>query len=188
MNKAEVIKEIWNLHRKADQNRSMHSLLLEKLELIQKISLAYITIGSAVSAMMIFAKMPSYCYLIPAFLSASLFISGLLISAFGINSKIHQRKLAVSLWGNWIRKTSNFIKVELDSLNDDEIRTQTVFLNESYRKVMEDTPQIPDSKFLKLKRKHLIKIEVSKALDGNPFMRIGKIKRELAKEKEKKKE
>lgn len=183
MNREAATKEIWNLHRKADQTRSMHSMILEKFVWIQRIALAYITVGSAVSAMLIFAKIPGCYYLIPAFLSASLFIVGLLMSAFEINRRISERQLAVNLWGDWIRQAQKFGNVDVETLSDDESSDRLTELNEKYRKVMDDTPGIPDSQFLRLKRRHLIKVEVSKALDGNPFLRVGKIKMKLAKEK-----
>ena len=50
----------------------------------------------------------------------------------------------------------------------------------SYKKVMDSTPLITDNKFNKYKRLHLQKVEISKALDKNPFKSLRQIKKELA--------
>ncbi len=181
MNKDSVKKEIWDLHRKADQNRTINSLMLEKLERIQAISIVFLTVGSAISAILIFAELPSWYRLIPGFLTAVVFIVGLLINAFRINSKINERKYSVKIWGDWIREAQEFANLEIDILDDEKIENQMSILIIKYRKVMEEATLIPDSKFVKFKQKHLQKIELSKALDANPFKSIKELKKELSK-------
>ncbi|MCB1193554.1 MAG: hypothetical protein H7A23_09330 [Leptospiraceae bacterium] len=184
--KESIEKELWNLSRKADQTRSMHGMIAENLSSKQRFVLIFITIGSAISAMLIFSKLPNEWELLPGFLSAVVFIVSLLPSTLEWNKQIQERELSLRLWGDWVREAQNFGNTELPKLTVEEAQLKLNTLNEKYRKVMEQTIPIPDSKFVKLKQRHLQKVELSKAVSKNPFKTIKSLKRELMKKFEQK--
>lgn len=177
--KEKIKKEIWNLHRKADQLRSMHYSIMDSYSTWNKLILAYVTIGSAIIAMLIFAKLSVEAQFWIGILSASIFIVGLIPTTFSFDLKRIERNLASNSWGDWIRSASNFCNVEIESLALSEAINKEKELLDSYKKIMSNSPSIPDAKFNRLKQKHLQKIEISKMLDQKPFMSICSIKKEL---------
>ena len=174
-----IINEIENLCRKADQTRSMHSLMRDKTALVNRGFLLFVTIGSAIGAMLIFASVPaSYQTWIGIFL-ALIFIASLIPGALNFDLKIFERMTAVQAWGDWVRDAKNFCNVEIAQMDSAAAALKQRELIARYKKVMEDTPLIPDSKFNKYKRLHLQKVEISKSLDKNPFKTIREIKKGL---------
>jgi hypothetical protein len=180
MDKKESIKkEIWNLHRKADLSRSMHGHIKDCYSVLSRIILGYVSIGSAIVAMLIFAKISDETQFWIGIASASIFIIGLIPSIFSFQHKILERGIAVKQWGTWIRTASNFCNTEIDSLDINIAIERSNEVIEDYKAIMNDTPTIRDSQFNKLKQKHLQKIEISKALDKKPFTKIRTIKKNL---------
>lgn len=177
--KIKLKEEIWNLHRKADQLRSMHNAIKYRYSFWSKLILAYITVGSAITAMLIFADISKELQFWIGILAASIFIIGLIPSTFNFENKILERNLASKQWGEWIRTASNFCNIEIENLQLTDCIEREKDLLEIYKKIMNDTPTIPDRLFNKLKRKHLQKIEISKTLDKSPFKSINSIKKEL---------
>ncbi len=166
------MEEIKKLYRIADQTRTIHSLLRDRLVLIENTILAYITIGSAVSAMLIFAPIQSQYDIVVGLFVASIFIISLLPCILSLKEKILGRTLAIQAWGKWIRDANNFHEQQPDTQVENE-------LLEQYKAIMGKTLLIPDSIFNKYKQKHLQKIAISKALSVTPFKSIRKIKKEL---------
>ncbi|MDP8204153.1 MAG: hypothetical protein P9L95_06445 [Candidatus Tenebribacter mawsonii] len=180
MEKKENIKnEIWNLHRKADQTRTMHGHIKDYFSISSKIILGYVSIGSAIVAMLIFADIEEDTQFLIGIASASIFVIGLIPTTFSFESKIIERGVAVKLWGTWIRTASNFCNTEIDTLDDVDAKERANEVVEGYKTIMNETPSIPDRKFNRLKQKHLQKIEISKALDKKPFTKIKTIKSDL---------
>lgn len=177
--KTKLKEEIWNLHRKADQLRSMHNAIKDNYSFWSKLIIAYITVGSAITAMLIFADIGKELQFWIGVLAASIFIIGLIPSTFSFESRIMERNFASKQWGEWIRTANNFCSIEIDALQLTDCIEREKELLEVYKKIMNDTPTIPDRLFNKLKKKHLQKVEISKALDKTPFKRICSIKKEL---------
>lgn len=176
-----IIEEIKKLGRRADLCRSIHNMIKDRMVLFSRIVLLYVTIGSAICSMLIFAPVPSpYQFWIGIF-SASIFIVSLLPSVLNIDLKILENKLAIQVWGVWIKDSKNFCNVEADLLDSNSLKERHKNLLESYKDAMDRTPLIPDKKFNKFKRLHLQKIQISKELEKNPFKTIRQIKKELAK-------
>jgi hypothetical protein len=174
--------EIWKLYRKADQLRSMHYYIKEKYSFWSKMILAYVTIGSAIDSMLIFADVNKETQFWIGISAASIFIVSLIPSTFSIESKISERNLAGKLWGEWVRSASNFCNTEIEILSNNIAIDRQKELVENYKKIMNETPSIPNRLFNKFKQKHLQKIEISKLLDKKPFKSIRSIKKELKKE------
>jgi hypothetical protein len=166
------MEQIKKLCRKADQTRTIHSLMRDQLVLIETFILAFVTIGSAISAMLIFSPLESEHGIWVGLLSALIFIVSLIPSTFDFRQKILARSLAVQAWGKWILDAKN-----ISDDSDPGIKE----LTDRYKAIMEDTPLIPDRIFNKYKQKHLQKIAISKALDETPFKKIKDIKKELSK-------
>lgn len=175
-----IIKEVENLCRKADQTRSINNLIRDDIVLINKFFLLYVTIGSAVSAMFIFAVPPEEYQLYVGIFLASVFICSLIPGALGFDSQIVERTLAVQAWGEWVRDAKNFCNVEINQMDSRQMLERQNDLLISYKKVMDKTPLIPDKKFNKYKRLHLQKIAISREISINPFKKIKTIIKELA--------
>jgi len=181
--KQKLSEEIWNLHRKADQTRTMHSSIKDSYSLWNKLILAYVTIGSAIDAMLIFAAIQNEYQFYIGLTTASIFIVSLIPTTFSFESRILERSLAAKQWGEWIRTASNFCNTDIDCSSIEDASQRQKELLEEYKKIMSDTPFIPDRLFNKLKQRHLQKVEISKALDKNPFASIREIKKQLRNKK-----
>lgn len=57
-------------------------------------------------------------------------------------------------------------ELALSGKDSDPIAQQTVL--DQYRALVENVVSIPEDKFLKLKKHHLVKVEISRYLDGHP--------------------
>lgn len=168
------MEQLKKLYKVADQTRTIHSLLRDKLILIETIILVYVTVGSAISAMLIFAPIsPHYEFWVGIFV-ASIFIVSLIPNAFDFKQKVLERSLAVQAWGKWVRDAKALCD---NGATDEEIKSIT----DQYKLVMDETPLIPDRVFNKYKQKHLQKVAISKALSETPFKKIKDIKKELSK-------
>lgn len=177
--KSTVIGEIEKLCRKADQCRSIHNMIKDRMVLFNRVVLLYVTIGSAISSMLIFAALTPFYQLFVGIFSASIFVVSVIPAALNLDLKILENRSAIQIWGEWIRDAKNFCSVEADQLDADGLLNKQKDLLSSYKRAMDNTPLIPDKKFNKFKRLHLQKVEISKALDKNPFKTIREIKREL---------
>jgi len=174
-----IERELWNLHRKADQTRSIHGLIKDRYDWINKYTMFFVAIGSAITAMLIFAELSKEQQILIGLLSATIFIASLLPTALRYDSKIEERAVAMKLLGKWIRDTSAFCNTEIDILTDDQANSRKQELLNAYKEIMESSPDIPQRIFNKGKRKHLQKVEISKALSKNPFKKIRTIRKEL---------
>ncbi len=177
--KDKIKDELWNLHRKADQTRSIHGMIKNQYDLLNRYSLLFITIGSAITSMLIFAKLSTEHQFYVGILSAILFIISLLPSTLKYDNKIEEHNLSINLLSGWIRDVSSFCNTEIDQLNDQQADQKKNDLLNQYKDIIAKTPNIPDYLFNKGKQKHLQKVEISKELSKNPFKKICTIKKEL---------
>ena len=180
--KQKIVEEVKDLCRKADQTRSMFNIMRDDLVCWNKIILSYVTIGSAVTAMLIFAPLQDKHQFLVGIYSATIFIASLIPTTFNFDSKILERTSAVQAWGDWLRNAHNFINVEIHQLDLASASSKQQEILITYKKVMEKTPLIPDDKFNEYKQLHLQKVAISKALDKTPFKTIKNITKELSKE------
>lgn len=175
-----LVQEIRSLYRKADQNRSMHGTMRDKYVFISKSILLYVAVGSAISAMFIFASVSPSHEVLLGFFSASMFIVSIIPGTLNFDLKILEHSTAVNSWGRWLRENGQYCNEEAAQLElENLIKIHDKSLGD-YKKVMEETPQIPDRFFNKYKQKHLQKVEISKALDKTPFKSLRKLKKELS--------
>lgn len=179
--KTNIINEIEKLCRRADQCRSIHNMIKDRMVSFNRGIALYVAIGSAITAMFIFASLPDPYLLWFGIFSASIFVASIIPSTLALDAKILENKLAVQRWGEWIKDAKNFCNIEIEHMDLSAAVARQKVILELYKEVMESTPLIPDNKFNKYKRLHLQKIAISKALDKTPFKSIRKIKRDLKK-------
>ena len=175
----QIIEEIESLKKKAEQTRSIHSLIKDRLVLIDKTFLLYVTIGSAITAMLIFAPLPTNWVMAVGIFSASIFIASVIPSTLGFNLEILERSISVKIWGEWIRDAKSFCDFEIIEMSNVNANSRKKELLDAYKKCMENSLPIPDKKFNKYKQKHLQKVAVSKQLDKTPFRKIRQIQKDL---------
>jgi hypothetical protein len=186
--KESVISKISSLCRKAELTRDGHANIANKFDKYRRWCSTIVVIGSALTAMFIFAdftpisqkiNIPSWLLrAVAAGLSVSVFLVGQILLHNRWEDRIEERRLAVDVWGKWIREARVFLDIEVFSLNDEGIENGARSLNENYISVMGKTPQIPNSDFLQLKYRFREKLWISKQLDDD----TGKTPKQLRKE------
>ena len=181
MEKEAILEEVWRHNKKAEQTRTSHGIIEDGLKRANSVISIFIIVGSAVTAMFIFASIPENIEFWIGMLSASIFLVGLIPLATNLNEKLQKRSLAVKLWGQWIRDVQNFGNLEIQNLDSKQAVTKWRELHKEYQGIMDNTPNIPDRLFLKFKKRHKQKVEISKAIDKNPFLSIKELKKELRK-------
>jgi hypothetical protein len=176
-------KKLKELKRVANQNADMHSWESERYSFWDTIFVCSGLISSAFLLTMAFASedfinrtvglSPDYykwCMSILAFLT---FSTTLVLLAWRPASKSASHKEAVSRYSRSRHK--------MDMLLDEEkpiCKADVEFMIEEYLKT-DDLPKIKNSRFNRLKQKHLIKVAISKELSKNPYRKIREIKSSL---------
>ena len=85
-------------------------------------------------------------------------------TVFQWTQKITRHESAVAIWGNWIRE-SDFVEKQAH-LYESKLATEKVHtIQEKYNYCMASTEQIPNSKFLKYKRKFRAYVLTSQEID-----------------------
>lgn len=176
-------KKLKNLKRVASQNADMHSWESERYNFWDTIFVCSGLISSAFLLTMTFASedfinrtigiSPDYYKLCMAILAFLTFSTTLILLAWRPASKAASHKEAVSRYSKSRHK--------MDILLDEEkpiCKADVEYLIEEYLNT-DDLPKIKNSRFNKLKQKHLIKVAVSKELSKNPYRKIKDIKTSL---------
>lgn len=184
--KENILEEFKRLWKKAELTREIHGRIGDSCKRWKKFLNLYVIVGSACSAMLIFANFKFFettigipegvLQLLSGLLSASVFITGLVLNFFNYDLEIQKRRKALNRWTKWIRESQWFINTGMEQLGDDEIEERKLKLLHDYSTIASKGPPTPNGMFLKSKKKHLMKIEISKALDNDPFISIWKYK------------
>jgi hypothetical protein len=177
--KDKILNEIWRLNKKADQNRSFHSELVDALRKYNIWVSAYITLGSGVGTITVFAQIPEKYFVWWGIFMGSIFLVSLIPSVSNFNKKIEDRSIAINLLGKWIRDAQNFGNIEILEMNLEQAIKRQKELIESYKEIMDKSPTIPNELFLKLKQNHLQKVAISIEMEKNPFLTLKEIKAKL---------
>lgn len=181
-----ILDEIWRLNKKADQNRSFHNVLSGKMRFWNTVISLYVTIGAGIGTTAIFAKIPDEYFIPWGILSASVFLISLIPPIFNFNKSIEDRTVAVNLLGKWIRDAQNFGNIEILEMNVEQAIKKQKELVESYKEIMDKSPNIPDSSFLKLKQNHLQKVSLSIEMEKFPFLSLKELKNKIRTENKQK--
>ncbi|NPE28133.1 SLATT domain-containing protein [Methanococcoides sp. SA1] len=176
-------KEIKQLEDKANMMRDMHSYQFQKYEYISKVFSLVIIVLSAIVSILAIADptifsidrnyVDNFRNLI-AILAFIIFLISLYDKIYGINEKAGKHEQAVKVMTDFIVECNNIRKLEIDSCGKDEIKLKVDSLQTQYSLInqMNPFPVISDEDFVKAKKKHLLKVEISKKLSNNPHEKI----------------
>lgn len=161
--KEELNNEIAKYIKRAELLRSINAQILHNVKLLDNITKFYISVGSGISTTLIFSKIPDTYFLHVGVFSCSVFLVSLIPSTFEFSKKINERIVTMNLLTRWIRDAEHFQKFDIN--NDKNKYTKLV---ESYQNIMETHYFISDKKFLRLKKKFILKSQISKELEVDP--------------------
>ena len=95
---------------------------------------------------------------------------------FQWTNKIGKHESAVAIWGSWLRE-ANFLEKHIQQYGNDVINEKAQNIQEKYSNCMDNTEQIPNSKFLKYKKQFRAYMLKSKAIDGMSLEDIEELKK-----------
>lgn len=176
-------KKLKELKRVANQNANMHSWESDRYNLWDKILVCLGLIFSAFLLTMTFASedfvnrtiglTPDYYKLCMAILATFTFSTTLVLLAWQPASKSASHKEAISRYSRSRHKIDLLLDEERPICKADVENVVDEYLN------TDDLPKIKNSRFNKLKQKHLIKIAISKEISKNPHRTIKQIENSL---------
>ncbi len=85
-------------------------------------------------------------------------------TVFQWTQKAARHESAVAIWGDWIRE-ADFLEQHILQYSSDLVDEKMHNIQEKYRNCMGSTEQVPNSKFLKYKKKFKIQVLESKKMD-----------------------
>lgn len=177
-------KEVKTLEDKANMMRDMHSYQFQKYEWISKLFSLIIIAFSAIVSILAVAD-PSVLFLngdyvdsfrnLIAILALLIFLTSLGDKIYGINEKAAKHEKAVKMMTDFITECNKLRKFEIESCGEEEINLKVDSLQAQYSLInqMNPFPVISDEDFIKAKKNHLLKVEISKKLSKNPHEEIG---------------
>lgn len=167
-------KELERLRRIADQLCTAHSIERERFHCRAKALDIIVMLGSLYLVSMAFVDPVINNALTPLGLNPVIWIGMVAITVFGFSiiqlivdwkgrADAHGRSLSM-----YAEAKSNCI----EALNGTAQVSKEIYngISTRYNMASDIGIHIPDSRFLKLKQKHLVKIEISKQLDSNPSL------------------
>lgn len=158
------------LRRKAELCRFAHSEEKEKFKRNRNWKEFTIASFSVISAALLgfyFREMLKGDLVLSIIFVLSLVITllqGLDHTVFQWTHKLARHESAVEIWGGWIRE-ADFFEKRIYQYSSDVVNEKMQNLQEKYSSCMSSTEQIPNSKFLKYKKKFYHYIAQSKNLD-----------------------
>lgn len=158
------------LRRKAELCRFAHSEEKEKFKRNRNWKEFTIVLFSIISAALLgfyFREMLRGDLVLSTIFVLSLAITllqGLDHTVFQWTHKLARHESAVAIWGGWIRE-ADFLEKRIHQYSSDLADEKMQNLQEKYSSCMSGTEQIPNSKFLKYKKKFYQYVSQSKNLD-----------------------
>lgn len=176
-------EEIKKLEDTANMMRDMHSYRFQKYESISEyFSLLIIGLSAIVSLLAI--ADPSVFFLkgdhinffrnIISLLAFAIFLFSLFDKIFGYNEKAVKHEQAVKVLTDFIVKCKDFRKLEIESCGEEKVKLKVNSLHSLYSLINQTSPfpAISDQDFIKGKKRHLMKVDISKKLSENPYENI----------------
>lgn len=176
-------KEIKKLEDTANMVRDMHSYQFQKYERFLKVFSLVIIVSSALVAILAIAD-PRLFFLgdsdvnpfrtIIAILGFIVFLFSLGDKIFEINGKVAKHEQAVKALTDFLLECRKFRNLDIESCSEEEINLKMDALNTTYSLINQMTPfaVFDDKDFIKGKKRHLEKVEISKKLSNNPHENI----------------
>ena len=165
------VKNLRELKQKAEVCRHAHSRIVEQKNLSHKIQKFAIIVISGLLTLLLGLENHDIVYggwvtIVSLTLPVSIiFLESIDNTIFKWSNVIKQHENAVQNWGLWIRKateTENKLMQEPQSITDSKFKK----IQKSYRNCMQQSPQIPNKKFLQFKTEQTIKKMKSKKIDS----------------------
>ncbi len=103
----------------------------------------------------------SFIFLLPF---AITIVQALDHTVFQWAQKVARHESAVAIWGDWVRE-ADFLEKNIHQYSSDLVDEKMRNIQEKYRNCMDNTEQIPNSKFLKYKKKFKIQVLESEKID-----------------------
>ena len=163
----EILKK---LRKKAEFCRFSHAELKEKYTRLRNGKEFSVVLLSVVSAALIGFYFRgiltgdlilSFIFLLPF---AITIVQSLDITIFKWTHRVAQHESSVAIWGDWIRE-ADFLEKRIhqysSNLEDEKMHN----IQEKYNNCMNNTEQIPNSKFLKYKKEFRVRVLKSKKID-----------------------
>lgn len=171
------VKQIKELKRKAEVTRNAHFLLSSKYKLLNGWVHFFTLMSASVVAVLTFADFNVFLPVFPKLSPEDykLWITGVASFVFLLTVAEEFLRLAskAAIHESPAKQLTTFIRTasaiqEYEVIKDEDIDRLTL----QYTMICDSAPEIPDSIFYKAKQNLLRKIEISKALEKNPFMSI----------------
>ena len=163
-------KLLKKLRKKAEFCRFSHAELKEKYTTCRNwkdFSVVLLSVASAVLIGFYYRKMLegdlilSSIFLLPF---AITIVQALDSTVFQWTRKVARHESAVAIWGDWIRE-ADFLENRIYQYSSDLVDEKMHNIQEKYKNCMDNTEQIPNSKFLKYKKKFKIQALESEKID-----------------------
>lgn len=155
--------------------RDMHSYQFQKYESSSKLfSLIIIFLSAIVSVLAIAdptvlsinSNYTDHFRSLIAILAFIIFLISLYDKIYRINEKAGKHEQAVKVMTDFIAECNNFRKLDRNSCSVDGIKLKFDSLQAQYSLInqMNPFPVVSDKEFVKAKKKHLLKVEISKKI------------------------
>lgn len=176
---------IKKLEKKANMTRDMHAYQFQKYSRIFNIFSLFIIVFSAIVSILAVAdeevlflndyNINHFRNLI-AILAFCIFLLSLIDKIFGINEKVTKHEQAVKVLTDFVTECNKFRNLDTDSCSEEELNLKIDSLHAQYSLINQMNPfaTFSDGEFLKAKKKHLLKVEISTKISENPSKDIGK--------------
>ena len=151
-------KFLYKLRKKAELCRYSHSELKERYTKFRNVKEFTVTLLSVLSVLLIslycLKTLAGYFVLIAILIlsSAITITQALDHTIFQWTHKMVRHEAAVAIWGDWIRK-ADFFEKRICQYPSDLANEKMQNIQEKYNSCMSRTEQIPNSNFLKFKKK-----------------------------------
>ena len=149
------------LKRKAELCRFSHSELKTEYTKYRNWKEFIILLVSVILFVLIKESL-SFIWILPIVITV---MQGLDNIVFHWTNKTGKHESAVAIWGHWLRD-ADFLEKNLQNYEDNIINEKMKNIQEKYANCMDNTTQIPNSKFLKYKKRFKAYRLKSEAIDN----------------------
>ncbi|NHN35332.1 hypothetical protein [Paenibacillus agricola] len=171
----QLINEVKQFKKKAEQNRQMHFSISNSANLLNKALHALVLIGSSATAILTFAEYSTFIPWVPflkdgeyklfiGLVAGCVFIISILEEYFRLGEKAVSHETIGKQLTSFIRSAS--VVEALEEILKEDVEK----LKNEYSTIHENAPTIPEKIFIKEKQRLIIKIEISKKLETTPHM------------------
>jgi len=171
MDRANLLSELANHRRKAEQMRNFHATLGDEFQEWARRVSTFVLVGTALSTLTIFmdweavfGPSASKWRLVGGVLAALVFVAESVSRHKRWDDSAVEHHKAVTAWTQWIRSTKD-VETHAASMSDEDLESHSKTQHELYRETAAATPHVPERRFLELKAAWRKKLWVSRELD-----------------------